>query len=103
MSEPSITPSEDQKIMKLSPRLHLEQLEDRITPVGPMPIGPTGYPPPIQPPDMVVVYTPPPAPTYPVPTPADMVAMMNAYLASLPPSGGGDGLGTGLGGGSGGN
>jgi hypothetical protein len=87
--------------MKRSPRLRLEQLEDRITPIGPMPIG--DYPiPPAPPPDQVVVTPPPPAPapTYYVPTPADMVAAMNAYLATLPPTGGGDGLGTGLGGGS---
>ncbi|HBI42113.1 MAG TPA: hypothetical protein DDY78_04540 [Planctomycetales bacterium] len=86
--------------MKRSPRLHLEQLEDRITPIGPVLFDPTYLPPP--PPDQVVVTPPPPAPTYYIPTPADMVAAMNAYLASLPPppTGGDIGLGTGLGGGS---
>jgi hypothetical protein len=90
--------------MKRSPRPHLERLEDRITPIGPTPISPYGsYPPPMPPPDQVVVSPPPPALTYYIPTPAEMIAAMNAYLATLPnptpPGPGGDGLGTGLGGG----
>jgi hypothetical protein len=93
--------------MNRSPRLHLERLEDRITPDATMTMTMTMTmtPPTTTPPDQVVITPVPPAPTYyNVPTPAQMIAMMNAYLATLPPSGGGDtGLGTGLGGGSSGN
>jgi hypothetical protein len=83
--------------MKRSPRLRLEQLEDRITPIGPVPYGPYPVPPP--PPDQVVV-VPPPAPT------DQMIilyyAQMQTAFTSPPPAplptSGGDGLGGGLGG-----
>ena len=89
--------------MKQSPRLHLERLEDRITPDA---TGTTLLAAPTTTPtttDQVVVTTPPTVTsTSTGPTLQQMIDAMNAYLASLNTTTD-TGLGTGLGGGSTGN